>query len=66
MTQTIVACKQCRHTLGSTDGEKLFVGAVVLPYAVTICCGRCGKKYSWQPGTLDSVPKGNDTVAKRG
>jgi hypothetical protein len=42
-TQTIVACSGCGHTLGSTDGERLYLGASMLLHTVTICCGRCGK-----------------------
>lgn len=49
LQQALVSCPRCGHALGTTNGQRLYIGAAVLTRPVTLFCAVCGERRPWQP-----------------
>ena len=47
--ERVHCCPRCHIALGSTDGQKLTVGGVIIAESITLTCVACRQSYEWHP-----------------
>jgi hypothetical protein len=46
----VFCCPHCDAPIGTTDGQRLTVGAVIIESPIELTYLSCKERYHWQPG----------------
>ena len=47
--ERVFCCPHCEAPLGSTDGQRLIVGAIIITDSIKLTCVACREPYEWKP-----------------